>query len=177
MAVDPVSAIGFGLKLGGAIFGHKAKKELLNKQFALQQKMIRQGAADQRRMSSEKSEDLQGRMKSTMGATGGKMGSGQFTALLADQGSDFNFEQRMIANQEQNAIDKAAMEFKAGKKAANTELFANVGSAVMGGGARDFKHYLGKGMEGLGGLLTGEGNAPVDIFQYGPDAGGGSLFS
>jgi hypothetical protein len=173
MVVDPVSAIGFGLKLGGAIFGSKAKKELLGQQFALQQKMIRQGASDQKRMSSERSFDLQGRMKSTMGATGARMGSGQFGALLADQGSDFNFEQRMIANQEQNAIEKAAMEYKAGKKAANAELFANVGSAVMSGGATDFKHYLGKGMEGLGGLLTGEGDSPLGVFQYGPDASAG----
>lgn len=168
--VNPIAAVGFGLQVGSAILGNKSQKKLINAQEELQNNITRNQARQSTRAAKNEFDTLEGGIVSNVGATGGRMQSAGFNSIRFEAGSDYNFQLRAIANGEQNAISQAALNAKSGILQANTQMFSNIGEAVMGGGGRDFKHYLGKGMETLGDLLTGSGPLTQKFYQVGPDA-------
>lgn len=170
MVVDPLSAVGFGLQVGSAILGNKSQKKLINAQEELQNNITRDQSKQSTRVANKEFKSLEGGIVSSIGATGGRMQGAGFGSIRFDAGSDYNFKLRAIANAEKNAISQAALNAKSGILEANTQLFSNLGEAVMGGGGRDFKHYLGKGMETLGDLLTGSGPLTQKFYQEGPEA-------
>lgn len=170
MVVNPISAVGFGLQVGSAILGNKAQKKLINAQLGLQNKVTRDQSMQSKRIAQKEFDNLEGGIVSSVGATGGRMQSAGFNSILSEAGSDYNFKLRAIANSEQNAINQAVLNAKSSTLQADAQLFTNLGEAVMGGGGRDFKHYLGKGMETLGGFLTGSGSLTQKFYQVGPEA-------